>query len=293
MKKIVIPTNLNIVNKIINYTDAFLFGIKGLSVNIPNSYTIEELLDLIKYLNDNNKEVFISLNKNMHNTDIEYLKNTMIKLDNLNIKGILYYDISIVNIKKENDLKTDLVWAQEHLTNNYFTCNYWLNKGINYTLLSSEITLNEILEIRNNTKSKLIIPIFGYQPMFNSRRHLVKNYLHSFNINDSSDVNYIEKENKIYPIIDDNNGTVSYNSNILEGLKESIILKNNNIDYILLNNFLIDDDKFITTLKIFSDVNEENYDQLSKKLYGMFNNINKGFLYDETIYRVKKDEKNN
>ena len=37
--------------------------------------------------------------------------------------------------------------------------------------------LDNILEIRKNTQVKLMVNIFGYLPMFVSKRHIVKNYL--------------------------------------------------------------------------------------------------------------------
>ena len=38
--------------------------------------------------------------------------------------------------------------------------------------------------------------------MFVSKRHLVKNYLECFNLKDDSDLHYLEKEGKKYPILD-------------------------------------------------------------------------------------------
>ena len=79
-------------------------------------------------------------------------------------------------------------------------------------MLSSEITLDEVKEIEKEAKAKLMLPVFGYLPMFVSRRHLVKNYLETFNLEDNSKINYIEKEGKIYPIIDNEEGTIAYSS---------------------------------------------------------------------------------
>ena len=60
----------------------------------------------------------------------DYLKAVLLELNNYDITGVMYYDISIVNLKEKLNLKYDLVWSQEHLTTNYFTCNYWYSKSI-------------------------------------------------------------------------------------------------------------------------------------------------------------------
>ena len=53
--------------------DGIIVGIKGLSTNI----TCFELKDLKNI----KKDIFVSLNKNMFNSDIEYLKKTMLELN--------------------------------------------------------------------------------------------------------------------------------------------------------------------------------------------------------------------
>ena len=112
------------------------------------------------YINDLNtlkeidKDIFISLNKNLHNSDLKKVKEILINLNNYNIKGVLYYDVAILSIYNSLNLNYDLVWSQEHLTTNYSTINYWNNLGVNYTYLSSDITEEEIIDISKNTKSK-------------------------------------------------------------------------------------------------------------------------------------------
>lgn len=287
-KKIVIPNSLELIDKIIDKVDGFIIGLNELSINLPFYLDEKEMFILIDKLNQNNKEIFISLNKNMHNSDLSKLKDVMTKLDSVKITGVIYYDASVVNIYRELGLKFDLVWGQEHMTTNYFTINYWHSLGINYTLLSSDITLDEIIDINKNTSSKLMIQLFGYLPMFTSYRHLINNYLKTFNIDDNSGKYFIEKEDKSYSIVDESNGTTVYSNNILNGLGEVLVLKD--IDYIVLNSYNIESDKFIKVIEIFNEVNDKNYDELNKEINNMFNNIDKGFLYKETVYKVKNHE---
>lgn len=281
-KILIIPSDNNLNNE----SDGYIIGLKSLSVNMPVYFELDELVEFIKKIKDNNQEVFISLNKNMHNGDLKYLEEVMQTLNGLNIDGVLYYDIGVVNIWKRLKLDYELVWAQEHLTTNYLTCNYWYDKGVKYAYLASEITTDEILEIKENTEMKLMIPIFGYLPMFVSKRHAVKNYLEYFNLKDNSDINYITKESKVYPIVDDENGTTVYSSSILNGIGET--LKLINIDYLVLNSFNIGD-KFKEVVKMFKNVDENNIDDYTNELDQLFNS-DRGFLYSRTIYKVKNNE---
>jgi collagenase-like PrtC family protease len=273
MKTLVMISSLKQINL---PCDGVIVGIKDLSVNMPAYFEVEDLKNI-------DKEIFVCLNKNMHNSDLELLEKTMLELNNYNIKGVIYYDLAILSIYKRLNLNYDLVWNQEHMTTNYDTINFYKKEGVEYTIVSNDITLRECLEIKENTNSKLMITLFGYLPIFVSIRHLVKNYLKTFNLKDESNINYIYKEGKKYPVVDSDVTSV-YTDFILNGLKEKLLL---NYDYIILNSFMISDDKFENVLNIFNSVNEFNIDLKERELCDMFDNLDKGFFYKETIYKVK------
>ena len=284
-KILTIPSSFEEIEKTKEKTDGFIIGIKDMCVNTNFLIDIEELNLLNKF---NDKDIFISLNKNIHNKDLNIVKNILIKLNDYNIKGVLYYDVGILNIYNSLDLNYDLVWSQEHLTTNYNTINFWNSFGVKYTYISSDITEEEIIEISKKSNSKLMVTLFGYLPMFVSKRHIVKNYLEYFKLNDDSKINYMEKEGKIYPIIDNNIGTQVYSNNILNGIKSKLNL---DVEYIILNSFNIDLDKFINIIDMFKIVNKDNVDEYNDKINNMFTNVDEGFLNTKTIYRVKKNDK--
>lgn len=281
-KKLIIPSNMKMIKRFKNKVDGYILSVDGLSVNVPYYFKLDEVLDIVKKNSD--KDIFVSLNKNMHDSDLELLNEVLLKLDKTNVKGIIYYDISIVNLKEELGLNLELVWNQEHMTNNYFTINYWKDHGVNYTWLSNDITLKEIKEIEENVNSKLMIELFGYVSMFTSYRHLVNNYLKTFNLKEKSEY-YIEKEGKLYSIVDDKNGTTVYSNSILNGLYESVELSN--LDYIILNSYNIDEDCFEIVVELFNNVNDKNKVEYKKIIDNMFKNTDSGFLYKETVYKVK------
>ena len=279
------PTKDNLED-ILPYTNAILVGLKDMSVNMPDYFTLDEIKKIKNICKEKNIEVFVALNKNMHTKDLEPLNNVLSTIDNLEINGIFYYDISLVKYKEELKFNTPLVWSQEHLTTNYATMNYWYSKDIKYTYVSSEITLDEIEMINKESNMNLIVPIFGYLPMFVSKRNLVNNYKDYFNLKDESFNYELEKEDRKYPIDNNNLGTVVYSSSILNGLLEFEKLGNLNISYVTLNSYRIPNDKFIQVASLFY-----KREYRSDEIDNMFSNTDKGFLYKETIYRVKKNEK--
>ena len=275
MKTLVIPKSLAEINDLKDYYDGIIIGVKDLSINMNLYLTVDEINNL-----NLNKEVFVAINKNMHNKDLVKLEKTLKELKN--IKGILYYDAAVVYLYNKIKPDYDLVWSEEHMTTSSVTCNFWLKKNVKYAYLSAEITLDEIINIKKNTNMQLIVPIFGYLPIFVSHRPLVKNYLNCFNIKDDSKINYLKKNNNLYPIID-NELTSVYSSNILGSTNAYNILKENDINYVTFNSFNIESSKFLEVLKIYKGIS-------NKRLEDLFENINSGFLYEETYYKVKKND---
>lgn len=247
--------------------DAYIIPLKKFSINYQNTFTTDDIRQIINL----KKEIFVSINKNFHNDELENLTKVLKELEKINIKGIIFYDIAVLNLVKTLNLKLNLVWSQEHLVTNFGTINYWYNKGAKYAYLSSELNKREINEIKANTKAELFLNIFGYIPMFTSQRHLVNNYLESFNIKDNKKQKTIHKEGKNYLITDTKEGTTVYSNYILNATLEDF----EKIDYLVFNSNFIDEKKFKKVL--------ENYHKKEKNEF----ETNLGFLYEETIYKVK------
>lgn len=271
MKIVAIVKSLKQAKDIEKLVDAFILPIKDYSINFGDNFNLDEIDDFKKL----GKEIFLSINKNIHNDELDKLKTLLLDIEQLDISGIIYYDVAVFQLRNELGLKTNLIWSQEHMVNNYGTINYWYEKGVKYAYLSSELTKDEVGDIKENSKAKLFMNVFGYIPMFTSRRHLINNYLDYFDLKHQNKSKKIYKEGKYYPISDGHHGTTVYSDYVLNILDEDLSF----IDYGVFNSYLISDEDF------------------KNILYNYKNNINNykfpfehGFLYNETIYRVKKND---
>ena len=286
MSKIVVIPNTNAsMENILKKGCYILLGIEGYSVN-----TLNVSIEQIKILVHENNNIFLSLNKNISNDELPKIEKLLIELESLSIKGIFYYDVALVNICKRLNLQLNLIWSAEHLTTNYFTINYWYEHGIKSCFLSNEITMKEIKEISQNTKSTLFVQLFGYIPMYVSKRHAINNYLEHFHLDRDSSEYFLFKENHKYSIVDNSEGTMIYSSFILNGLREYLELKDM-IDYTIINGYMLNDNELMKVIDYFLVSNSTNIDDLENGINELFSDLSKGFLYEETIYRVKKYDK--
>lgn len=290
MKYIVVPNaikDLSFYKE--NKINTFILGLKDYSINYP-SVSIEEIKELSKEY-----DLFIAVNKNIFNSELNDLLEKLKELSKINIKGILYYDLGVLNLVIENNLNLDLVWHQTHMVTNYNTCNYYFEKGVKYAFTSNEITLDEIIEINNRSDIKLFVEVFGYPIASHSRRSLLTNYLKSINLKKTKEIYKLtDKENSLL-IKETKDGTSILNGKITNGTRPLFDLIKNNIEYLVLDMQEVDISISKEIIKLYSyildnigiidDKEKEELVKESEKLVGNYTN----FFYKKTIYKVKKD----
>lgn len=270
------------------YTDGLILSLKNYSSQSYLTYTFEEIEQIIK---DNpDKEIFINLNKNFFNDEIESLKEILLKIDKLNVKGIFFYDLAILQLKKECNLKTDLIWSQTYMVNNYKTCNYYHSKGVKYALLSKEITLEEIKEMITKSKIEAMVETVSMPSVAFSKRKLLTNYYHNLNKEAKKNLVVTEKAtNEEYQVLEDETGTNFFLNKITNATSIIKELYSCNCPYIILREYGIDHDLFkellIDTQKyIESKCQDEEYINKYESLNDFTN-----FFFKKTIYQVKKN----
>lgn len=271
-----------------NLKDAksILFGLKGLST-YDNLVTLKQL-EIYK-----DKNIYLALDKNIFNEDLSLLEEVLTKIDNYNIKGIIFYDLAVLSISKRLGIKTPLIWGQNFLVTNYKTCDFYEKQNVKKAIVSAEITIDEIEEIAKNTNLELLVNVFGYRLMAISKRKLVTNYFDYLDEKNDKKINYIIEKNDKYPIIENDIGTKIYTKDVLCGIRYLKRLKEAGVKYIILEDTFLKDDEFDKVRKVFEtvinkDLNEEELLKEENKIKEIIPNISLLFLNKKTIYKVKR-----
>ena len=263
---------------------AHLFGIEGLSIS-DNNITIEQFLEM------DDKKVFISLDKNMFNGDLPFLEEVLLKLSKESIKGVFYYDVSVLSIVKRLGLNINLIWAGDFLTTNYKTIDFYKKDGVNGLFISNLLTLDEVCEIIKKVQVKTFVNIFGYQLVSISKRHLISNYFDYIDEDDDINIHTMIEREKKYKTKECEYGTKIYSNYVLNGIKYLKELKDAGVDYIILNDFEIDKEVFSKVLSIYEKALTFEYDLniLDRKINSLIE-TDTGFFDKKTIYRVKRND---
>ena len=281
MKNILIPDNLNSLENLIDDFDGFIVGLKDFALNTRVLIDLDTIFSLIKKYPL--KEIYIYINKNMKDKDLKLLKPLLIKLNKLDINGVFVSDSGLLKLAKKIDFKKPLIWSQEHMVTNAKTINYWHDLGYSMAYLSNELTISEIQDIRKQTNIPLFCQVFGYIPMFVSKRFLVSNYKKHFNIDNNSDIYYMSKENIDHIVIENNDGTTVYYGKVLNAYLEYYTIKNMKIEYAIFNGTFLKDEIVKEAINCYK--NKLGKDKIE---WYLDYKTTTGFFNQDAIYRVKK-----
>ena len=248
--------------------EGIILSYDGLAV-ASNFYVNMDDIKEIRKITD--KVIVVSLNKMIHNNDLAKLEEVLIELDRIGVDMVLFYDIAIIEIKKRLGLNIPLIISQEHLNTSINSNLFYFEQGVEGSLISSDITKEELLEIRKKTDKIIMFTGYGYLPIFYSRRYLITNYFTYIKKERQGDNYFIKHNDDYYPIVQDEYGTIIYTKEPVNLVNELDDL--DDIDYIVIDGFKASD--LMNIIKSFIE---------KKKMNGLY----RGFFDTKSIYKVKK-----
>ncbi len=283
--KVLVEVASKNIEEYVDKCDALLLGIRKFSVMNMVSFTVDEIKDIV--LKYPQLEIFVKMDKNIFNEEIEEVRKCLTELNDIPIRGVFFYDLALLELKDELSLSFDLVWSQTHMVTNYRTCEYYYQKGVSYALLSKEITLDEIGEISKKSSVQTIVEVVSLPSVGFSRRKLVHNYYEYYQEQGTSSLTVLEKvTNKKYLVKEEEAGTGFLLDEVLNGTSVISSLYQAGVDYVLFR-----EEGIPSFLELISDTkkyislgcSDTSYVEKYKKL-----GDNTGFFFKKTIYRVKK-----
>lgn len=264
-------TNPDNIDRYINLNvSGFIYGIEKFSSEFNSYLSLDKISLICNKCKNNNKDIIIFLNRLYFENELKDLKNILIKLSKLDVI-IGFTDDAVLNILNEIGFKGQKLLISNHTGTNSYTLDFYLNRGVKNAYICTELTLNEIKDIENNTKSNIFVKGYGHLNMATSSRKLLTNYFKFIKKKKSNKV-YTFKDfvtSKEFKIVEDFN-TNFYTNDIFNMIEYIPELDNINI---ILDNYLIDKEVF------FNEVNNFLNNNITKDNYI-------GFLDKETVYRV-------
>ena len=285
--------------------DAFVIGEQRFGLRLAGEFKREALIEAVELIHNHGKKAYVAVNGIFHNYHLNALKSYIDFLHEVSVDRIIFGDPAVVMYVNEQPNPIPLNWDAEALVTNYFQCNYWGKKGAQRAQLARELSLDEILNIKQHSDVEIEVQVHGMTCMFQSKRMLLGNYFtfqeRQMKIQRNKEANelllYDEERDNKYPVFEDYNGTHIMSPNdicLIEELDQLLVA---NIDAFKIDGVLqteeyinVCTEQYREAIDLFKE-DPETYDDEKFMLVDPIEAIqpehrpfDEGFLYKQTVY---------
>jgi U32 family peptidase len=303
---LVTPTSLSDIESLaMAGADAFIIGEQRFGLRLAGEFSKEEIRKAIAIAHGYGKKVYIAMNAIFHNEKVDELEEYISFMKDAEADAIVFGDPSVLMAARVAAPDMLLHWNTETTATNWYTCNYWGRKGAKRAVLARELSMDSIIEIKENSEVEIEVQVHGMTCMFQSKRSLLGNYFEyqgkvleierrkqqkNLFLHDK------ERHNK-YPIFEDENGTHIMSPNdmcIIDELGEMIEA---GVDSFKIDGVLKSCQYVVEVTKLYRKAidlfveDEEQYDDVkdglleeAKQLQPENRPLDTGFFFKETVY---------
>jgi U32 family peptidase len=303
---LVTPTSVKDIKILANAgADAFLIGEDFFGLRLAGEFKRTDILEACKIAHQLNKKIYVAMNAIFHNEKVSHLEDYLLFLDNALVDGVVFGDPAVLMAAKEVAPNIKLHWSTETTGTNWYSCNYWGRKGAKRAVLARELSMDEIVEIKENAEVEIEVQVHGMSCMFQSKRLLVGNYFQyqgkELKVEQQSTDNklylYDPDRNSRYPIFEDENGTHIMSPNDICVVDELGELIDAGIDSFKIDGILKTVEYMGSVVSIFRKAidayidDEAHYEAIKDDLYNELvkiqpknRDLDTGFFFKETVY---------
>ena len=204
--------------------DAVYFGGEMFSLRAgAGNLTIDEIREGVEYAHSKNVKCHMTFNIFAHNEDIEPLREYLGRIKDIPVDAFIVSDPGVIALIQEVMPDAELHLSTQANMTNYATANFWYRQGVKRLVLARELSLQEILTIRERVSPELELETFchGAMCVSYSGRCLLSNYMTGRDSNRGQCAQpcryqYALMEEKrpgeYFPVFEDEKGTYIMNS---------------------------------------------------------------------------------
>lgn len=196
--------------------DAFVIGESKYGMRLPGQFDSTLVAEAVKLAKPRGVRIYISVNNVMDNKTVEELPAYLRQMAEIGVDAIVFGDPAVLMAAREAAPDIPLHWNAEMTSTNYSTANYWGRRGASRFVLARELNMEQIAEIRQNTKLEVQVQVHGMTNIYHSKRSLVGSFLEhqggsaqpdSIRTAEGLYLTESERPGERYPIYEDEYGT--------------------------------------------------------------------------------------
>ncbi len=186
---------------------AFAYGADAVYAGIPrfslrareNDFNFEKIKQAVEFARRKGKKLYLTMNIFPHNSKIASFAEMLDRVAKLRPDGLIMADPGMILIAREKHPDLPIHLSTQANTINWQAVRFWKNIGIKRIILSRELSLNEIAEIRRHVPDiELETFIHGAICIAYSGRCLLSNYFTHRDANQGTCTNACRWQYRVY-----------------------------------------------------------------------------------------------
>ncbi|KIL75402.1 peptidase U32 family protein [Bacillus badius] len=285
--------------------DAFVVGEQRYGLRLAGEFSRTDIAQAIETAHAKGKKVYVAVNAIFHNDIANELDEYIAFVKEAGADAIVFGDPAVLMAVRAAAPDMPLHWNTETTATNYFTCNYWGKRGAVRAVLARELSMEEIIEVKEHAEVAIEVQVHGMTCMFQSKRPLLGHYFEyqgkAMEIENRKDAKNMllydkERENK-YPIFEDANGTHIMSPNDICIIDELAELLEAGIDSFKIDGILHSPEYLLEVTKLYRQAIDlcaecpEEYEEIKDELLEKIEDLqpahrplDTGFFFKETVY---------
>ncbi len=187
------------------------------------NFSYDDLRKSIELSHNLDKKIYLYFNKIPHEKDLLEIKKYLINIKDFDIDAIVVIDAGTLELVKQIIPSVRVHLSDQANITNYETAKFWYNQGINRLMISKELSLDEIGQIRIDIPMDMEIEVLAHGSILisHSGRSLLSNFIKDKTNKVKKDFdltkdtyNLVEqkREGQYFPVYEDERGTFLYNT---------------------------------------------------------------------------------
>lgn len=303
---LVTPNDLDAVGRLIDAgANAVLIGEEYFGLRLAGEFKREDVEKAVKIAHEKNAKVYVAMNAIFHNEKVDELPDYLRFLQDAGVDAVVFGDPAVLMAARIATPNMKLHWNGETTATNWFTANYWGEKGAVRAVLAREINMDSIVETKEKAKVEIEIQIHGMTSMFQSKRTLIGNYFQFQGKNlevektgrDRQMFLFDPERKAKYPIFEDENGTHIMSPKDICIIDELEDLLDANVDSFRIDGIFKSTEYMEQVIKLYREAMElyftdpdaysdkkDDFVEQIKEIQPSNRDIDTGFFFKETVY---------
>ncbi len=285
--------------------DAFVVGEQRYGLRLAGEFNREQIKEAVALAHAHGKKVYVAVNAIFHNKIAEELDEYVAFVKEAGADAIIFGDPAVVMAVRETIPGFPLHWSPETIATNYYTADYWGRRGAVRAVLARELSMDAIIETKENAEVQIEVQVHGMTCMFQSKRPLLGHYFEYMGKNMEIEkrqgtqnmlLHDPERNNK-YPIYEDQNGTHIMSPNDMCIIDELQDLIEAGIDSFKIDGVLQTEEYRVEITKLYRKAidlcvtDQDQYEEEKSELFKAAQKhqqkhrpLDSGFFFKETVY---------